>query len=235
LNTLLTVKLAHDLRNLLTIMASCVESIQAISPRPGSVDAEVAFAELDGAIESAFAISRELLALDRTQEARPTIIDVNELVMQAQGVMRRMLGTRVELVLDLHAIDPIVEAEVVHVEWLLLNLVANARDAMPSGGDLTIETASVERAPGMLAEAHDLPDRYVHLKVTDTGHGMVRSVLEKVFEPFLTTRSGHEGLGLTSVAVTVHVLKGRLHIESGSPRLGTSVHVFLPIFSRSLR
>jgi len=73
------------------------------------------------------------------------------------------------------------------------------------------------------------------LKVTDTGHGMVRSVLDKVFEPFFTTRSGHQGLGLTSVTVTVHALKGRLHVESRSPRLGTSVHVFLPILSRSLR
>ena len=235
MNTLLTVKLAHDLRNLLTIMASCVESIQAISPKHAPVDAEWVFAELDGAIESGFAVSRELLTLGRTQDARHSIIDVNELVMQAQGVVRRMLGTSVELSLDLHAIDPIVEAEVVHVEWLLLNLVANARDAMPSGGVLKIETASVERAPAMLTEANALPGRYVHLKVTDTGHGMVRSVLDKVFEPFFTTRSGHQGLGLTSVAVTVHALKGRLHVESRSPRLGTSVHVFLPILSRSLR
>jgi CRP-like cAMP-binding protein len=93
-NTLLTVKLAHDLRNLLMIMASCVESIQAISPRHAAVDAELAFAELDGAIESAFAVSRELLALGRTPDAQRSIIDLNELVMQAQGVMRRMLGTR---------------------------------------------------------------------------------------------------------------------------------------------
>jgi two-component system, cell cycle sensor histidine kinase and response regulator CckA len=234
-NTLLTVKLAHDLRNLLTIMASCAESIQAMSPRHATVDAELAFAELDGAIESGFAISRELLALGRTQDAQRSIIDVNELVMQAEGVMRRMLGAKVELSLDLHAIDPIVEAEVVHVEWILLNLVANARDAMPSGGVLKIETASVERAPTMLREAHALPGRYLRLKVTDTGHSIVRSVLDKVFEPFFTTRSDHEGLGLTSVAVTVHALRGRLHVESRSPRPGTSVHVFLPIFSRSLR
>lgn len=236
MNTLLTVKLANDLRILLTIMASCVESIQAISPRHATVDAELAFAELDGAIESAFAVSRELLALGRTPDAaQRSIIDLNELVMQAQGVMRRMLGPRIELSLDLHAIDPIVEAEIVHVEWLLLNLVANARDAMPSGGVLNIETASVERAPTMLTEAHALPGRYVHLKMTDTGHSMLRSVLDQVFEPFFTTRNGHEGLGLTSVALTVQALKGRLHVESGSPRLGTSVHVFLPIFSRSLR
>src|SRR5262249_39441342 len=155
-------------------MASCVESIQAISPH-ASVDAEVAFAELDGAIESGFAVSRELLALGRSPDAQRSIIDVNELVMQAQGVMRRMLGTSIELSLDLHAIDPIVEAEVVHVEWLLLNLIANARDAMPSGGVLTIETASVERAPTMLTEAHAMPGRYVHVNVTDTGHSMVRS------------------------------------------------------------
>jgi two-component system, cell cycle sensor histidine kinase and response regulator CckA len=216
-------------------MASCVESIQALSPRPASVDTELAFAELDGAIESGFAVSRELLALGKTQDAQRSIVDVNEVIMQAQGVMRRMLGTEVELSLDLHAIYPIVEAEVVHVEWLLLNLVANARDAMPSGGVLKIETASVERAPTMLTEANALPGRYVHLNVTDTGHGMVRSVLDKVFEPFFTTRSGHEGLGLTSVALTVHALKGRLHVESGSRRLGTSVHVFLPIFGRSVR
>jgi two-component system, cell cycle sensor histidine kinase and response regulator CckA len=234
-NTLLTVKLAHDLRNLLTIMASCVESIQAIGPRHRSVDAEVAFAELDGAIESGFAVSRELLALGRTQDAQRSIVDMNELVLQAQGVMQRMLGSKIELALDLHAIDPIVEAEVVHIEWLLLNLVANARDAMPSGGVLKIETASVERAPTVLTEAHALPGRYVHVNVTDTGHSMVRSVADKVFEPFFTTRSGHEGLGLTSVAVTVHALKGRLHVESGSPRVGTSVHVFLPIVSRRLR
>ena len=94
MNTLLTVKLAHDLRNLLMIMASCVESIQAISPRHATVDAELAFAELDGAIKSAFAVSRELLALGRTPDAQRSIIDLNELVMQAQGVMRRMLGTR---------------------------------------------------------------------------------------------------------------------------------------------
>src|SRR5262245_65699865 len=108
-------------------MASCVESIQAISPKSAPADAEWAFAELNGAIESGFAVSRELLALGRTQDAKHSIIDVNELVMQAQGVMRRMLGTSVELSLDVHAIDPIVEAEVVTVKWILVSFVEKSR------------------------------------------------------------------------------------------------------------
>jgi signal transduction histidine kinase len=190
----------------------------------GPVDAD--FAELDGAIESAFGVSRELIAMGQPPGSEPSIVDVNELITQAKHLVQGLLGAGIVLSLDLRAVDPVVRADTAHVEWIILNLLANARDAMPGGGVVQITT---EDGDGRLGDSSAPSRRHVHVTVADTGHAIAPGVLEHVLDPFMTTRTGRTGLGLTSVAVTVRQLKGDLRIES-QPGIGTSVHVYLPVF-----
>src|SRR5262245_21321706 len=137
MHTLFTVKLAHELPNLLTIFADTVAALRERVPAAGHEDE---FQELDDALDSAFAASRELLTLGQAQRTKSGVIDVNDVVARAHPLLRRMLGPAIKVSLDLRATGAMAEVEEVHLEWLLLNLVANARDAMPGGGTLRIET-----------------------------------------------------------------------------------------------
>jgi signal transduction histidine kinase len=148
-------------------------------------------------------------------------------VMQSKGVLERMLGRGVHLILNLSATSPIVQADAVQLEWLLLNLAANGRDAMPDGGTLTIETSYLDSTPSD-AGAAARHSRYVRLTVQDTGSGIIPDVQTRMFEPFFTTKPGGTGLGLTGVAITSCLLNGLLHVRSNKPH-GTEVHVYLPI------
>ena len=222
---LTVVQLANDLRNLLGVMTNCVDSLRR---RVAGEAAEADFAELEGAIDNAFCISRELAA---PGGAAPGIIcgvvDVNELVTQAQGVLERVLGEDIHLSLDLGATAPFVAADPVQLEWIILNLVANARDAMPHGGVASIETRSMahwmdERTTG---ERRSQP--FVRLTLNDVGAGMKADVQNRAFDPFFTTKRGRLGLGLTSAMLTVRRLGGWLHLES-TPGVGSHFHVYLP-------
>lgn len=225
MDTLYTVKLGHELQTLLTIMARRVQQILARTRLHvvGRIDED--FAELDGAIDSAFEIARELLAIGKPHGDDPAITDVNEVLAQSARGLERLAGPRITLSLNLQAKESLVQADIVDLEWLLFNLVANARDAMPAGGTITILTDDIARpATGgqIVAQGH------IRISVKDTGHAIASTVLQTVFEPFTTTRSGHVGLGLTSVGVTVRRLKGRLVVESQT-LVGTTGHAYLPV------
>ena len=227
LYTLFALNLAHHLDTLLRIMAVRVQLIRTRTPMRVSDTIAGDFAELDATIDSAFAISRELMALGRPQTAGASIIDANEVFSDAQAAIQGMLGRGIELFLRLRGAEPFVQAEAFELEWMLFNLVANARDAMPDGGVLTIETAD-----GSLALADVTRDsrKYLRLTVTDTGPGVSPKMVDTMFEPFATTRSNRVGFGLTSVAITVRTLTGRLSVDS-DPAVGTRVHVYLPTVS----
>jgi signal transduction histidine kinase len=216
--------LANDLRNLLAIMVSCIDSIRGnIFPGP---DSEQMLAELDGAIDGAFYISREMLGIARPHRVDPAVVDVNELVAQARGVLERILGSRIRLSFDLAATTPIVRADVVELEWVLLNLASNAADAMPEGGAFAIETALIDKRPGAAgARRH-----YVRITATDSGPGIDDDVRDHALEPFFSTKEGRKGLGLTSAALAVRRLGGWLHIESHPPK-GARISVYLPMLS----
>jgi len=224
-SALLVLQLANDLRVLLAAMLDCVDAVRAKVPD----DAEVAQAlsQFDTIIDNAFYVSRELMAVGAPKPSEPGVVDVNELVGHVRGILERVLGPRVRLSLDLSATTPIVQADSVQLEWMLLNLAANGRDAMPDGGTLTIETTSIDTAPQDLRTI-SRNRRYVRLTVRDTGGGVIPDVQSRMFEPFFTTKKGGTGLGLTGVAITSRLLNGSLHVHSNEPH-GTEVHIYLPV------
>ena len=222
-STLVSVRLGNDLRALLRLMSMCADSLKQ---RLGADDAtDRDFIELEGALSSAYHISRELVALGQPSPDERSVVDLNELVAQIEQVITRVLGPDIRVTLRLDAIDPLVQAEAVQLEWVLFNLAANSRDAMPNGGSFSIHTASVDRRIGTPARTQ----RFIRVTVTDTGHGLFGGAHTRASEPFFSTKDGGLGLGLTSVAMIVRSFQGWLHIESD--RAGTSVHVHLPALS----
>lgn len=228
---LATVHLASDLRSLLAVMVQCVDVVRAGAVSPSS---EQALAELEGAIDSAFHISRALIGAEQRDGVEPRVVDVNELVTQARGVLERMVGPRVRLVLDLAAVAPMVGGHAVELEWVILNLVANSRDAMRDGGVVTIATVSVESQPEGPEPDARTSRRYVRLSVCDTGCGIEPETRNRVFQPFFSTKAGAPGLGLTGAAITVRRLNGWMQISGNQPQ-GTQVHVYLPALRGSGR
>jgi signal transduction histidine kinase len=204
-------------------MSACVQSLRERSASDAAAERDLV--ELDGAIDSAFHIASELIVMDQPRSGRAVVADVNELILQLEGVLVRMVGDRIRVNLRLDAVDGMVEAETVQLEWVLLNLAANSRDAMPDGGLLEIQTASVTR------RSDGVP--YIRVTVTDSGPGMSEDVRARAFEPFTSTRDGHSGLGLTSVALIIRLFHGWVDIESDTS--GTSVHIHLPALSAAKR
>jgi two-component system cell cycle sensor histidine kinase/response regulator CckA len=227
-SALMVAHLANDLRLLLGAMLNCVDSIRA--KIPSSVDVEEDFAAFETAIDNAFYLSRELIALGAPKTGEPGVLDVNDLLRRARGMLERVLGPRVRLVYDLSATSPTVRADAVQLEWMLLNLAVNGRDAMADGGTLTIETTSIDTAPKDVRTMSRYQS-YVRLTVRDTGSGIIPDVQLRMFEPFFTTKPGGTGLGLTGVAMTSRLLNGSLHVRSNEPH-GTEVNIYLPVVTR---
>jgi C4-dicarboxylate-specific signal transduction histidine kinase len=201
-------------------MSKSVDSLRQRLAAGESTDRD--FMELEGAIDSGFHISRELIAVGEPSRLDRSVVDVNELVAQLEGVLARVLGSNVRVALRLEAADSLVQAEAVQLEWVFLNLASNSRDAMPNGGNFLVQTASVDRPAGMPSRMQ----RFVRVTVTDTGHGLFGDARTRAADPFFSTKEGAPGLGLTSVAMIVRSFQGWLHIESDHS--GTSIHIHLP-------
>jgi two-component system, cell cycle sensor histidine kinase and response regulator CckA len=226
-SVLVSVGLGNDLSVLLRIMSMSVNSLKRRLAVGESPDRE--FMELEGAIDSAFQVSRELIGLGEPGAIERSIVDVNELVSQLEGVVRRVLGPDIRVSLRLEALDAMVQAHAVQLEWVFLNLAANSREAMPDGGTFSIQTTSADRQIG----APPRSQRYVCVTVSDTGQGLFGDARTRAFEPFFSAKDGAAGLGLTSVAMIVRKFQGWLHIESDPS--GTRIHLHLPIVSPSRR
>jgi signal transduction histidine kinase len=201
-------------------MSKSVDSLRQRSAAGESTDRD--FIELEGAIDSAFHISRELIAVGEPSRLDRSVVDLNELVAQLEGVLTRVLGSHIRVALRLEASDPLVQAEAVQLEWVFLNLASNSRDAMPNGGNFLVHTSSVDRPVGTPSRMQ----RFVRVTVTDTGQGLFGEARMRAVDPFFTTKEGAPGLGLTSVAMIVRNYQGWLHIESD--RSGTSIHMHFP-------
>lgn len=219
-SALVTVRLGSDLRALLRLMSNSVDSLKQRLAAGESTDRD--FIELEGAIDSGFHISRELIAVGEPSRLDRSVVDVNELIAQLEGVLARVLGTNIRLELRLEAVDPLVQAEAVQLEWVFFNLASNSRDAMPNGGNFLVHTASVDRPVGTPSRMQ----RFVRVTVTDTGHGLFGDASTRAVDPFFSTKEGAPGLGLTSVAMIVRNVQGWLHIESDQS--GTNIHIHLP-------
>jgi signal transduction histidine kinase len=208
-------------------MSKSVDSLRQRLAAGESTDYD--FIEVEGAIDSAFHISRELIAAGEPSQLDRAVVDVNELIGQLERVLSRVLGPDIDRTLRLDAIEPIVQVDAVQLEWVLLNLAANSRDAMPDGGRFSIETATVDRVMG----THGRTQRFVRISISDTGHGLFGDAQTRAFEPFFSTKTGAPGLGLTSVAMIVRTFHGWLHIET--PQSGTRLHIHFPVLGPTAR
>jgi PAS domain S-box-containing protein len=219
---------AHDFNNLLTvILGFCELSLADLKPGdPHQADIE----EIQKAGERAAGLTRQLLAFSRKQIIEPAWLDLNVIVADLRPMLGRLIGKDVKAVLGLRTELALVMADRGQAEQILMNLAVNARDAMPKGGTLTIETANVELDEDY-AKAHLTvnPGSYVVLTVTDTGTGMTPQVQARLFEPFFTTKEPGKGtgLGLATVYGIVTRSGGSVGVYSEVGR-GTSFKVYFP-------
>ncbi len=219
---------AHDFNNLLTVIGGrCYLMLTKLAP-DDALRREVELVR--GAAERAARLTHQLLAFSRKQVLEPRVLDLNETVTGIEPLLRRLIGEDIEIRVT-HGSDlGRVKADAGQVEQVILNLAVNARDAMPQGGRLVLETANVAVDERAARRAHELtPGRYVVLSVTDSGHGMDAATRAQIFEPFFTTKEVGKGtgLGLATVYGIVKQSDGFIEVES-EPGRGASFKVYLP-------
>ncbi len=223
---------AHDFNNLLSVMLSYCEFILEELPEDHPLRGDVG--EIREAAVRAAELTRQLLAFSRKQILTPVVFDLNEVVAGVQKMLARLVSEDIKLSL-LRSREPArVYADVGQLEQVVVNLVINARDAMPKGGNLTLEVTQTRLDEAYAAEhAGVAPGEYVMLAVTDTGTGMDRATRARIFEPFFTTKdkSKGTGLGLSTVYGIVQQSGGHLGVYS-EPGTGTTFKVYLPLTER---
>lgn len=220
---------AHDFNNLLTpIIGYSALILAQMSP---SAPFYEDLAEVHKAGQRASVLTRQLLAFSRKQVLQPKETELNALVRDASKLLRPLLGSHVNLVLALAEQLRLVKVDAGQIEQALMNLAANARDAMPHGGTLTIETANVDLSESYVSTHPDItPGRYTVLTVSDTGVGMSKEVVSHLFEPFYTTkeRGRGTGLGLATVHGIVKQNQGHIWVYSELER-GSTFKLYFPV------
>ncbi|HEX8888377.1 MAG TPA: PAS domain S-box protein [Pyrinomonadaceae bacterium] len=220
--------IAHDFNNLLTAINGysdlTLRRLEAEHPVRRNIE------EIKKAGQRATNLTRQLLAFSRKQMLQPKILNLNDMITDTSKMLRRLIGEDIEIALRLKPSLGKVKADPSQIDQVLMNLVVNARDAMPHGGSLTIETANVEmdkaisdKYTSVLAGAH------VMIRITDTGSGMSEDVQQHIFEPFFTTKGVGKGtgLGLSTVYGIVKQSDGYISVESEVGQ-GTTFKIYLP-------
>ncbi len=219
---------AHDFNNLLTVINGYADL--ALSDLPESSPVRDAIAEIRNAGERASALTQQLLAFSRKQVMLPRLLDLNAIITDAGRMLSRLVGEDVVLNMKLDASAAPVFADSGQIQQVLMNLVVNARDAMPNGGSILIETGEAVVDSGVASELPEIePGTYVVLRVSDTGVGMSEEVRRQIFDPFFTTKpkGSGTGLGLATVYGIVRQSGGWIRVES-EPGEGAVFSIYLP-------
>lgn len=219
---------AHDFNNLLMVISGYAD---LVANKLGKTHTLYRFLEeIRQASRSASGVTRQLLAFSRKQDQQLKSLNLTDVVTQLHKLLRRVIGEDIQLVTSLANDTVSVLVDPAQIEQVVLNLVVNARDAMPGGGTLTLQTENVVRTTEEQTLHFTIPPgNYVGLTVTDTGCGMDEAVLERIYEPFFTTKEVHKGtgLGLSTVYGIVQQSNGYILVES-QPGTGTRFTVLLP-------
>jgi PAS domain S-box-containing protein len=224
---------AHDFNNILTVIqghANLMLSLPDLDQFLSQSARQIATAS-----ERAAGLTRQLLMFSRKQMLQPQLLDLNDTIQNVNKMLRSMLGERITLKRDLATQLPAVHADPGMIEQVLVNLVVNARDAISQTGTVTIETASLDITETYVQQHPNArPGSFVCLKVSDTGHGMDKSILTHIFEPFFTTKEVGRGtgLGLATVYGIVKQHEGWIDVES-EVNVGSTFKIFLPVSTKA--
>ncbi|MGH9792385.1 MAG: response regulator [Candidatus Acidiferrales bacterium] len=218
--------IAHDFNNLLGVIIGYCEVLHG-SGKLGDKERQQV-QEIHKAGERAATLTRQLLAFSRKQILEPRVMDLKALIADMGRLLQRLIGEDIELVTTAPRELGRVRADPGQIEQVLMNLAVNARDAMPKGGQITIETADVELDETFASKDLTVqPGRYIMLAVSDTGSGIDPQTLSRIFEPFFTTKEGGTGLGLATVYGIVKQSGGTIWVYSEEGR-GTTFKIYLP-------
>jgi two-component system cell cycle sensor histidine kinase/response regulator CckA len=226
--------IAHDFNNLLTVIQGYGQLLSEKAENPKQAGE---IREVLQAADRASLLTRQLLAFSRQQVLDPVLVDLNTVVKELMGLMRRLIGADIELVMTLGLQVGRVLADKGQLGQVIMNLVVNARDAMPLGGRLTVETDEVESASASVVEGVGVnAGRYARLLVRDTGIGMSDETKSRIFEPFFTTkeRGKGTGLGLSTVYGIVTQSGGHIRVQS-EVDAGSVFEVWLPVNEQGAR
>jgi PAS domain S-box-containing protein len=222
---------AHDFNNLLTVIISYSELLAAQLSHDPRISRDVQ--EIRHAADRAAALTRQLLSFSRRQVLQPAALHINDVVRDTEGLLRRLIGPEIEIVARIDPQAGMVFVDKGQLEQVIVNLVVNARDAMPDGGVLTVETHLVRAvdAPAA-ARARTAADRYAAIVVRDTGAGMDEATVRRIFDPFFTTKEMGRGtgLGLSTVHGIVEQSGGAITVESRLG-IGSEFRILLPSFA----
>lgn len=223
---------AHDFNNILQIIHGCVEIVRA--PGCGEPRRQQHLEQITLAADRAAQLTGQLLAFGRRAPVESALVDLGTALPQSLTMIRRLIGTHIEVTCEADSELPLIQADPVQIDQILMNLAVNARDAMPEGGTIRVQ-ARIRRWAPETQPAWAKPGPWVALIVADNGKGMDDVTRARVFEPFFTTKpiGKGTGLGLSVVYGLVHSHGGHVQIES-SPASGTTVSVYFPAFQPSL-
>ena len=223
---------AHDFNNILTAIMGNVELALAAAtkPIPGEFLTQ-GLHQIERSAQRATGLTRQLLAFSRRQVTQPVILDLNQTLSEMEKMLRRLLTENINIKFELAPSLKFIRADASQVEQVIMNLAINAGDAMPDGGELTIRTSMVTLEPSELDEPDAIqPGEYIRLTVSDIGVGMSKEVIEKIFNPFFTTKAvgSGTGLGLATVYGIIKQAGGRITVTS-QPQQGTTFTIELPV------
>jgi signal transduction histidine kinase len=218
---------AHDFNNMLGVIMGCAEMMEGQFAEPDKL--QHGLKQIRQATESAASLTRQLLAYSRQQVLLPQVLNLNAVIEKTEPLLRRVIGEHIAIQTNLDPSLENIKADEGQIEQVIMNLALNARDAMPEGGRLVLETANLVSGAEGAPASHLSPGEYAMVAVSDTGAGMDSALQERIFEPFFTTKSKGKGtgLGLASVYGVVKQSGGHIWVRS-EPGKGSTFTFCLP-------